>query len=116
MLASRIMKVAMVASVALLTFLVTFDNLTDYDANFQFVRHVLSMDTIFPANPLAYRAITNPILWHFAYATIIFGEGLTCAALVVAAIDLARNLCASAGRFRRAKRFVFIGAGIGFVV
>lgn len=116
MLASRIVKVAMVASVALLTFLVTFDNLTNYDANFQFVGHVLSMDTIFPDNRLAYRAITDPMLWHLAYATIILSEGLTCVALTVAAIDLTRNLRASAGRFRRAKRFMVIGAGIGFVV
>ncbi len=116
MLASRVVKVAMVASVALLTLLVTFDNLTNYDANFQFVRHVLSMDTIFPDNRLAYRAITNPTLWHVAYAAIILGEGLTGAALAVAAVGLARNLRASAGRFRRAKQFVFIGAGIGFVV
>ena len=47
MIEARIAKIVMVASLALFAFLVTFDNLTDYDTNFEFVRHVLSMDTIF---------------------------------------------------------------------
>ena len=67
MLAARIVKIVMVASLALFAFLVTFGNVTDYDANYRFVRHVLSMDTIYPDNPLSYRAITNPTLWRLAY-------------------------------------------------
>jgi len=36
--------------------------LTDYNTNFEFVRHVLSMDTIFPGNRLLYRRLTSPVL------------------------------------------------------
>jgi predicted small integral membrane protein len=106
----------MVASLALFAFLVTFGNITDYGANFDSVRHVLSMDTTFPDNPLAYRAITDPTLWHAGYAVIILGEGLTCAAFAAAAMELARDLRRDAARFRRSKRFVFVGAGLGFLV
>ena len=116
MLAARIVKIMMIASLALFAFLVTFDNVTDYDANFQFVRHVLSMDTTFPDNPLTYRAITNPLLWHLGYGVIIFGESLTCAAFTVAVVQLTRSLRSNAARFRRSKRFVFVGAGFGFLV
>jgi predicted small integral membrane protein len=116
MLAARIVKIAMVASLALFAFLVTFGNVTDYDANYWFVRHVLSMDTIYPDNPLSYRAITDPALWHLAYGAIIFGEGLTCLAFTVAAAELTRSLHSDASRFRRSKRFAFIGAGLGFLV
>ena len=116
MLAARVTKLMMVASLALFAFLVTFGNLTDYDANFRFVRHVLSMDTTFPDNPLAWRAITDPMLWRLGYAVIILGEGLTCAAFTIAAVELAHNLRADAARFRRSKRFVFVGAGLGFLV
>jgi predicted small integral membrane protein len=115
-LTSRVVKLVMVGSLALFAFLVTFGNVTDYGANFQFVRHVLSMDTIFPDNPLAYRAITNPFLWHLGYAVIILGEGLTCAAFTLAAMELARSLRSDAAQFRRSKRFVFVGAGLGFLV
>ena len=45
MIETRITKVVMVASLALFALLVTFDNLTDYDTNYAFVSHVLSMDT-----------------------------------------------------------------------
>jgi predicted small integral membrane protein len=116
MLAARVVKLLMVASLALFAFLVTFNNVTDYGANVQFVRHVLSMDTTFPDNPLAYRAITDPVLWHLGYAVIILGEALTSLALTAAVVELVRNLRGSAVRLQHAKRFVFVGAGLGFLV
>jgi predicted small integral membrane protein len=115
-LAARIVKITMVASLALFALLVTFDNITDYAANFAFVRHVLSMDTTFPGNALMYRSITEPALWHFGYGMIILGEGLTGLAFAIGAAELARNLRHEAARFNRAKRFVFVGAGLGFLV
>src|SRR4051812_24555654 len=63
----------------LLVSLVAFGNLTDYDTNFAFVQHVLTMDTTFPSSTIRYRAITNPALHHAAYALIIATEILTAA-------------------------------------
>ena len=45
---TRIVKIVMVGPLALLAGLVTFDNLIDYETNYAFVRHVLSMDTTPP--------------------------------------------------------------------
>jgi predicted small integral membrane protein len=115
-LAARVVKIIMVTSLALFAFIVTFDNIIDYGTNFQFVRHVLSMDTVFPDNALMHRALTDPVLWHLGYAVIIAGEGLTCLAFAVAAVELTRSVRDSAVRFNHAKRFVFVGAGIGFLV
>ena len=64
MLATRLVKTSMVASIALFSLLVAFDNLVDYDSNYEFVRHTLSMDTTFPGNALGGRAITSPIVWN----------------------------------------------------
>src|SRR5207247_8003915 len=47
MIALRAAKAATVAAIALFASLVTFGNLTDYNTNFVFVEHVLSMDTIY---------------------------------------------------------------------
>ena len=116
MIETRIVKAIMVGCLALFALLVTFDNLIDYDTNYAFVRHVLTMDTTFPGNALLYRRITLPALWQAGYALIIVGEGLTGIALAVAAISLARHLRSDGARFNRAKRFVFIGAGLGFLV
>jgi predicted small integral membrane protein len=51
----------MVGSLALFAGLVTFDNLTDYETNYAFVRHVLSMDPTPPGNALMYRSHSPPI-------------------------------------------------------
>src|SRR5215813_13677156 len=61
---ARIAKTVMVGSLAIFALLVTFDNLTDYSTNYEFVRHVLSMDTTFPGNELLYRRLTSPDLWQ----------------------------------------------------
>ena len=113
---ARITKVIMVASLALFALLVTFDNLTDYDTNYAFVSHVLSMDTTFPGNALMYRAITSPALWQVGYALIIVGEGVSGVVLAIAAIALAWRLRSGGVRFNHAKRFAIIGAAFGFLV
>src|SRR5215472_5124137 len=62
---ARIAKIVMVGSLAMFAFIVTFDNITDYDTNFTFVRHVFTMDTIFPGSTLIYRRVASPVLWNF---------------------------------------------------
>ncbi len=63
---TRITKIVMVACLAVFCLLVVFGNLTDYQSNFLFVKHVMSMDTTYPGNKLMYRAVTSPELWHTA--------------------------------------------------
>jgi predicted small integral membrane protein len=116
MIEARIVKVIMVGCLALFALLVTFDNLIDYDTNYAFIRHVLTMDTTFPRNALLYRRITSPALWQAGYALIIASEGLAGAVLAVAAVVLGRRLRSDAAAFNRAKRFVSLGAGLGFLV
>lgn len=73
-MAIRYSKTLLVAAVALFATLVVFNNLTDYNSNFQFVSHVLQMDTTFPDNRGLWRAIQPPALHHAAYITIILVE------------------------------------------
>jgi len=79
----RLLKALMVFSVGIWGVLVALGNPLDYDSNWQFVKHVLSMDTVFPDNRLRYRAITEPTLQAASYWLIIAVEwlmGLTCLA------------------------------------
>ncbi|MGA6934565.1 MAG: DUF2165 domain-containing protein, partial [Pseudolabrys sp.] len=73
----RLAKVAMIGSLAAYAFIVAYDNVVDYGSNYEFVRHVLSMDTTFPGNALSHRAITNESVSRVAYALIIAMEGST---------------------------------------
>lgn len=92
MLSTRIVKILMVAALAPFGFIVAYDKILDYRSNYEFVRHVLSMDTTFPGNALIGRAINDPALWRAAYAAIIAGEELTCLAFAIATADLSRSL------------------------
>jgi predicted small integral membrane protein len=68
-------------TVALYISLVALGNITDFDSNQQFVRHVLAMDTTFKDEDLMWRAVTSTALQDAAYVAIIAWE--TVAALVL---------------------------------
>ena len=112
----RVAKLLLVFAVALFYTVVVFNNITDYNSNYQFVRHVLSMDTTFPGNALMGRAITSPTVWTLAYWAIIVVEAVTGIVLALATVRLAANLGASADRFNSAKTYVVVGAGLGFLL
>ncbi|MGA8498247.1 MAG: DUF2165 domain-containing protein [Xanthobacteraceae bacterium] len=110
----RLCKIALVAALAAFAFIVAYDNVVDYDSNYEFVRHVLSMDTTFPNNQLMSRAITDQRIWTIAYAAIIAIEALTCLLLSVGALALLTRLKAPAERFNRAKALAVAGLTVGF--
>jgi predicted small integral membrane protein len=116
MTVSRACKIVMVLGLAAFALLVTFSNITDYDSNYAFVRHVLSMDTTFPDNRAMYRAITSPALWTLGYWGIIAGEGLTGLLLLIGALRMFQARDADPRGFDAAKNFVILGATMGFLV
>jgi predicted small integral membrane protein len=116
MIALRAAKAALVAAIALFATLVAFGNLTDYNTNFVFVEHVLSMDTIYPFSTIKYRAITSPALHHAAYAIIIAAEAATAVLCWIGAVLLVRHLRADARTFNRAKTYAALGLTLGFLL
>lgn len=86
----RLLKTSMVFAVGLWALLIAADNLFDYESNWQFVQHVLSMDTVFPDNTLKYRAITNPMLQSIGYWLIIATEWVMSALCLAGASKLFR--------------------------
>ena len=115
MLVIRLSKIAMVAAIAFFATLAAFGNITDYDTNWAFVQHVLSMDTIGPTTTIKYRAIDNRVLQTAAYLTIIAAEALTA---ILCWIGAARLLFArkDAAAFNRAKGWAVAGLTLGFLL
>ncbi len=70
-------EMLLVFGVAIFYSLVVFNNVADYGSNYQFVRHVLMMDTTFPGNQGMWRAINSPALHTALYVSIIAWEFLT---------------------------------------
>src|SRR5437764_12980154 len=77
----QLSKTALVAAVAFFFTLVAFGNITDFGSNWQFVRHVLSMDTTFPDSSLRWRAITDPTAQAAGYWLIIAAEAIAAVLL-----------------------------------
>jgi predicted small integral membrane protein len=116
MIAVRLVKLVLVASLALFALLVAYDNVVDSESNYAFVRHTLTMDTTLPDNALKGRAVSSPALWTAAYWLIIATEAAVGLLLAVGAVRLASALRSSAHRFNAAKVPVVLGVGLGFLL
>ena len=101
---TRAAKVLLLAGIALFYTLVVFNNLTDFDSNYQFVRHVLMMDSTFPGNHGTWRAMSSPAIHLIFYLSIIAWEAVTTVLLWWGVIRLANAIRLSAGAFNLAKR------------
>ncbi|MBX3093601.1 MAG: DUF2165 domain-containing protein [Cryobacterium sp.] len=91
-------------------------NLMDYDSNFQFVRHVLSMDTTFEGNALMWRAIDNEVIHHIGYWGIIIAEGVFALLALVGAVKLFARRNADARTFNQAKAWGYASYAVGLLV
>ena len=110
----RISKAVLTLFLGLFGLLVGIDNILDYGTNFEFVRHVLSMDTTFPHNALLWRAITSDSIHHVAYALLIaseIGVGLLC---IAGAWRLFARRFATPAEFNAAKSLAIAGLAAGF--
>jgi predicted small integral membrane protein len=99
----RAAKIALVFGVAIFYTFVVFNNLTDYNSNYQFVRHVLMMDSTFSGNQGMWRAINSPWAHSAFYASIIAWEALTMLLCWWGAARMLRAFNAHAAEFDRAK-------------
>ncbi|MBM3874387.1 MAG: DUF2165 domain-containing protein [Verrucomicrobia bacterium] len=112
---TRLAKISLVASAALFLLIVVFNNLTDYGSNFEFVRHVLSMDTTFPGNRGMWRAMTSPIIHHIFYALIIVWEWVAGVMLAVAAGRMWNARAQSTDAWRKATSLAVAGLTVSLL-
>jgi predicted small integral membrane protein len=100
----RATKTLLVLAVAVFYSLVVLNNTTDYDSNYQLVRHVLMMDSTLPGNHGMWRALNSPA-WHTAfYVSVIAWEIITMILCWWGGLRLARSVRGTAQAFNQAKR------------
>ena len=113
---TRAAKILLLAGVALFYTLVVFNNITDFDSNYQLVRHVLMMDTTFPGNNGMGRALPAPA-FHFAfYLSIIAWEFITCILLWWGVVKLGHALRQPAAAFNAAKRIPILALTVSLLM
>lgn len=99
----RAAKISLVFAVAVFYSFVVLNNTTDYDSNYQFVRHVLMMDSTFPGNRGMWRAINSPALHTAFYLGIIGWETVTMVLSWWGGVRLLRAARGTASSFHSAK-------------
>jgi predicted small integral membrane protein len=106
-------KIALVFAAAFFYSVVVFNNLTDYDSNYQFARHALMMDSTFPNNHLMWRAMNSSTIHTTFYISIILWESITMILCWWGALRLARAVTTTAATFNQAKRISVVALTVG---
>jgi len=112
----RAVKASLVFGVAFFYTLVVLNNLTDYDSNYQFIRHVLMMDSTFPGNRGIWRAL-NPPAWHTVfYLTIIVWETANMILCWWGGLRMVRAFKTDEPVFRQAKNVAIAGLTLSLLM
>lgn len=109
-------KMLLVFAVAIFYSFVVLNNTTDYDSNYQFVRHVLMMDSTFPGNHAMWRAINQPALHTAFYLSIIAWEIVTMVLCWWGGFRMASVLRGSGAAFNRAKNVAIAGLTLSLLM
>lgn len=112
----RTAKILLVLGVALYYTIVVFSNVTDYGSNYEFLRHVMMMDSTFPGNHGMWRSINAPWAHTAFYLSIIAWEFVTMILCWWGGYRMARALRGTAAAFGRAKRISIIALALALVM
>jgi predicted small integral membrane protein len=112
----RAIKSALMFGVAIFYSLVVFNNVTDYGSNYEFVRHVMMMDSTFPGNRGMWRAIDAPLLHTAFYLSIITWETITTLLCWWGGFRMARALSGTSASFHQAKRVSLVALALSLLM
>ena len=107
-MALRVSKAVLVLAIALFYTILVFNNITDYGSNYEFVRHVLMMDSTFPGNHGMWRAVHSPLVHTVFYIGIIAWESVTMLLCWWAGVRLLKSYRADGAHFAAAQNVAVI--------
>ena len=113
---TRAAKLHLLAAIALYYTLVVFNNLTDFGSNYEFIRHVLSMDSTFPGNHAIRRALPSPGIHLVFYWLIIVWEIVTGTLAWWGLVNLIRALRRPANVYNAEKRMAIIALTLSMLM
>ena len=101
-MALRASKAVLVVAIAIFYTILVLNNITDYGSNYEFVRHVLMMDSTLPGNHLTWRAVNSPLVHTAFYIGIIAWESVTMLLCWWAGVRLLKSYRADRAQFAAA--------------
>jgi predicted small integral membrane protein len=112
----RTIKLLLVFGVAIFYSLVVFNNITDYGSNYEFVRHVMMMDSTFPGNRGMWRAVNTPLLHTAFYISVITWETVTTLLCWWGGLRMVQALRGTPPSFQNAKRISIIALALSLLM
>jgi predicted small integral membrane protein len=100
--ALRVSKTVLVFAIAVFYTILVLNKITDYGSNYEFVRHVLMMDSTFPGNHGMWRAVNSPLVHTVFYIGIIAWESVTMLLCWWAGVRLLKSYRAHGAQFAAA--------------
>jgi predicted small integral membrane protein len=113
---TRLLKILFGASIGLYMAIVCFNNITDYNSNFQFVRMVSGMSDVFSKEKTAWRSVNNEVLHHMMYIFIIVWELAIAILTISGTIKMTRNLKSKTSEFNQSKKLLATGLSLGVIL
>ncbi|ODN42868.1 DUF2165 family protein [Piscirickettsia litoralis] len=117
--AQRAVKSFLALAIGCFGLIVAIDNIVDFQSNYTFVKHVLSMDSMQPffhGTHLLSRAITNTTLQLLCYYFIIFGELLFGLLSFISGLLMLFKINAEQTIFNQSKVLFIIGVFVGLLI
>src|SRR5215471_13057444 len=112
----RLMKAISVISIVIMAAVIAFGNITDYSTNYQFVEHVLKMDTTFNNSHIHYRSINSIFAFNAFYIAIILMEIIMAFFCLKGSWLLFKNLKSNAETFHASKNWAIAGVVVGIII
>lgn len=106
----RLSKIIIVLTVGALAAAVVWGNATDYNSNFQFISHVMSMDSK-PSHlgrSIEYRAITSMYVHHITYIFVIAMEAFIAICALRGAYNMWQTRKQDGHMFHESKKYAII--------
>ena len=115
-IALRLLKTVTLFLAGLFGFFVFAGNLMDYNSNYEFVHHVLSMDTTFEGNALMWRGIESTTFHNIAYWGLIIAEAIFSLLAFIGVYHMLKNIRGTGRAFNQSKSFGYYAFSLGFAI
>jgi len=109
-------KVILSLSCGLYLAFVALNNVIAYPVNFEFVKHVLSMDSLFSGDTYQWKSIHAKWLHHAAYLLIILTEFVAAYFCINGSIGMWRNKEQGSDKYLKGKKRARAGLLLGFIL
>ncbi|WP_018290839.1 DUF2165 domain-containing protein [Verrucomicrobium sp. 3C] len=109
LLALRTSKTILLLLIGVYFLLAAIDNIADPSANWTYLVHVLSMDTLPGESPLSFRAIRSPIGQRLVFGGLVTWELATALLCFLGSLRLGRAWLGSRQQFSKSKTWAVAG-------